>query len=346
MPVDRDVLKATINEAVAGDSELAALLEQKLQANDNMAAAFTGGFLRNRDYTQKSQAIADERRTLENQVEQYRQLLETAEVDKAKVLKDLATHKVSVAQANARLKHIKDTYQLGDDDIPSIPDQIQTYQTRSPVDSSADVDQKLAAFKQEMTRYLAEKLVPELGGMAQLDIMWSDIRDEHRELTGKRLSAKEAQQLLDEADKRSRAGRPISLKALWEEKYDAPSLRQKSHDNTLEKELRAKWDAEQQAKISEAAMAGVRPVAPDQGGLRTSSLFSHKFQVHEDTAAAPAATQAAAQAKQAMSASERQALSGAERAAKRYLERRANGIPMGAPDERKAAPFGTGGKAA
>src|SRR5215475_11316355 len=148
MPVDRDVLKATINEAVAGDSELAALLEQKLQANDNMAAAFTGGFLRNRDYTQKSQAIADERRTLENQVEQYRQLLETAEVDKAKVLKDLATHKVSVAQANARLKHIKDTYQLGDDDIPSIPDQIQTYQTRSPVDSSADVDQKLAAFKQ------------------------------------------------------------------------------------------------------------------------------------------------------------------------------------------------------
>jgi len=332
MPVDKELLKATIKESMAGDEELQLLLEQKLSQNDNIANAFLSGFMRNRDYTQKTQGLADDRRTYEQQIDQYKQMLEAAEGEKARVLKDLASHKVNVATANARLKHIKDTYQLSDDDIPNMPDLIQTTHTRKPVDSSdMDIDAKLAAFKADIGKYLTEKLVPELGGMAQLDIVWSDIRDEHRELTGKRLSAKEAQELLTEADKRSRAGRPISLKGLWEEKYDAPALRQKHHDTGLEKELRAKWDAEQQAKLSEAAMAGVRPVGPDQQGLRTSQIFSHKFNVHEEApGGAPKEKPATAP-----SFNDRQSLTGAERASKRYLERRANGIPMGAADERK-----------
>jgi len=336
MPVDKESLKATIREAVGDDGELYALLEQKLLANDDTATKFVGGFMRDRDYRTKTQALAsdrqvlaDEKRNWDGQIQQYRQLLEAAETDKAKVLRELASHKVSVAQANARLKHIKDTYQLSDDDIPSIPDQIETFQTRRPVDNSTDIDQKLADFEKKITTYLTERLVPELGGMAQLDIVWSDIRDEHRELTGKRMTAKEAQELLNEADRRGRAGRPISLKALWEEKYDAPNLRQKHHDDGLEKELRAKWDAEQQAKISEAALAGVRP-GMEQQGLRTSQIFDHKFKVHEDTQPS-----SAPKLRETPSAAERQSMSGAERAGKRFLERRASGVPMGAPDERK-----------
>jgi len=348
MPVDRETLKSTIREAVGEDGELYAILEQKLLASDDLATKFLGGFMRNRDYTTKTQALASDRQTmegqakqLEGQVEQYRQMLEAAEVEKAKVLKDLAGHKISVAQSNARLKHIKEVYQLSDDDIPNIPDQIETFQSRRPVDTSTDIDTRLADFKKEfrddISKYIAEKLVPELGGMAQLDIVWSDIRDEHRELTGKRLSAKESQELLNEADRRSRAGKPISLKALWEEKYDASALRQKHHDDSLSKELRAKWDAEQAAKISEAALAGVHPLGPDQQGLRTSQIFGHKFKVHEGTEPL-----AAPKLRETPSASERQAVSGAERASRRHLERRAAGVPMGAPDERQAG----GGKAA
>lgn len=335
MAVDKDVLKATIQEAVAGDAEFAGLLEQKLAANDNMAAAFVGGFMRNRDYTTKTQSLADERRTLEGQLEQYRGLLEAAETEKAKVLKDLAGHKVTVAQAHARLKHIKDTYQLSDEEVPTIPDLIDTNQSRRPVDSSVDMDQKLSAFRKEITDYLSQQLVPELGGMVELNILVPEIREEHRELTGKPLSPKAMRELVAEADRRGRAGRPISLKALWEEKYEVSDLRQKHHDDNLAKDLRAKWDHEQQAKLSEAALAGVRPVAPDQQGLRTSQIFDHKFKVHEE---APAA---AAKPREVPSAAERQALSGAERAGKRFLERRAAGVPMGAPDERKG-----GGRAA
>lgn len=336
MPVDKEALRDAIREAVADDGELYAVLEQKLLANDKLATNFLGGFMRNRDYTTKTQALAsdrqtmaDEKRTMEGQLEQYRQLLQAAEVDKAKVMKELQQHKIDVATANTRLKHIKQTYQLSDDDIPTIPDQIETYQTRKVVDSSVDIDQKLAEHEKKIQEWIAQRLVPELGGMAQLDIVWNDIRDEHRELTGKRMSAKEAQELLNEADRRGKAGRPISLKALWEEKYDASALRQKHHDDGLEKELRAKWDAEQQAKISEAAMQGIRP-GMEQQGLRTSQIFDHKFKVHEGTEPA-----AAPKLRETPSAAERQALSGGERATKRYLERRGAGIPMGAPDERK-----------
>lgn len=336
MPVDKQSLKESIREAVGDDNELYALLEQKLLSNDDSATRFLGGFMRNKDYTSKTQALAsdrqtmaDEKKMLDGQVQQYRQLLEAAEADKANVMKQLQQHKIDVATANARLKHIKQTYQLSDDDIPSIPDQIETYQTKKVVDNSVDIDEKLNAFEKKITDYLTQRLVPELGGMAQLDIVWNDIRDEHRELTGKRMTAKEAQELLNEADRRGRAGRPISLKGLWEEKYDAPALRQKHHDEDFEKKLREKWDTEQKAKISEAAMQGIRPEAMEQQGLRTSQILDHKFKVHEGGEAAAPKT------REMPSAAERQSLSGAERAGKRWLERRGAGIPMGAPDERK-----------
>ena len=337
MPVDKETLEAVLREATDGDGELYALLHQKMSQNDKIANAFLSGYMRNRDYTQKTQGLADERRgledrqrNLEGQVEQYRQLLEAAETEKGNVLKDLAAHKVSVAEARARLKHIKDVYQLSDDDIPNMPDLIDTSNTRRPVDTSnMDIDQKLAALENKITKYVADKLIPELGGMAQLDIEWASIRDEHRDLTGKSMTAKEAQGLLDEAGNRGRAGKPTSLRALWEEKYEVPKLRQKSHDDGILKEARAKWDAEQQTKLSEAAMQGIRPTTPDQVGLRTSQILHHKFQVHEE------APGAAPKPREAPSAADRQALSGAERASRRYLERRANGVPMGAPDERK-----------
>src|SRR5215831_13135829 len=168
MPVDRDTLKATIREAVGDDGELYSLLEQKLLANDETATKFVGGFMRDKDYRTKTQALAsdrqtlaDEKRTMEGQVDQYRQLLEAAETDKAKVLRDLAGHKESLSGAYARLKHIKELYQLSDQDIPDYQDLIDTRQRGKPVDTSTDIESRLADFKKEITRdigtYLTEK---------------------------------------------------------------------------------------------------------------------------------------------------------------------------------------------
>jgi hypothetical protein len=341
MPVDREVLKETLREAVGGDGELYSFLEQKLLAQEDLATKFVGGYMRDKDYRTKTQALAEDRRKWEaeagqadqykQQVDQYRQLLETAEGEKAKVLRDLGKQKESLQGAYARLQHIKEMYQLSDDDIPTYKDLIDTKAKGKPVDhSDIDIDSKLQALEDKLTKYLAEKLVPELGGMARLPGIFDGVREEHRELTGKKLTQKEHDELLNEAERRAKSGRPVSYMQLWEEKYNVPELRQKQHDQTFEKELRAKWDAEQKARLSEQALQGISPVAPEQQGLRTSNILNHKFQLHEE---APAG---APKSREAPSAADRQALSGADRASRRFLERRANGVPMGAPDERKA----------
>jgi len=193
-----------------------------------------------------------------------------------------------------------------------------------------DIDEKLNAVEKRITDYITNRLVPELGGMVKLDIEWDDIRDQHKELTGKRMSAKEQNELVNEATRRGTAGHPTSLRTLWEEKYDVAGLRQKVHDENLEKKLREKWDTEQKAKISEAAMQGIRPDLAQQQGLRTSSILDHKFKVHEETEPT-----AAPKTREMPSSTERQSLTGAERATKSWLERRGQGIPMGAPVEKK-----------
>ena len=133
MPVDKAELKERIREIAGDDPDFARTLEEKLASNDAVATQFIAGFMRHKDYTTKTQALAtdrqtmdQERRTWDGQIQQYRQLLEQTEQEKGQILRDLANHKVSVATAHARLKDLKTRYQLSDDDVPSIPDQIET----------------------------------------------------------------------------------------------------------------------------------------------------------------------------------------------------------------------------
>ena len=337
MPVDKEALRATIREAF-GESALAAEVEQNLLANEAAATNFIGGFLRNKDYTQKNQSLADERRQAEadrqrmqdeqkiiqQQMEQYRQQLDAAEQEKSKVMKALRDEEISKAEAWALLQNIKKTYQLSNDDIPDRTDIRRTAQDGVVHDTSRDLDDRFAAFEKKMMANITQQLIPEMGGMARLPSIFVNTWAEHEKLTGKMLSEKEHEDLLNEADRRHRAGRPISYRQMWEERYDVPALRQKAHDTNLEKELRAKWDAEETAKRSEEALAGIRP-QPGGQMLRTSNIFEHKFRIHDELPAA------APKIRENASAAERQREGGAARATRRWLEDRANGIPIGAP---------------
>ncbi|HYT09005.1 MAG TPA: hypothetical protein VEL77_15275 [Rugosimonospora sp.] len=344
MPVDAQLLEQTIQEAVHGDAELAALLKQKLAANDSLAASFTGGFTRTADYTRKSQALADDRNRLaedrkkiEGQMEQYRTALEAAETEKAKILRDLAQHKVTTAEAQARLQAVKETYQLSDEDIPPMRDLIATRKTEKPQDSTADLDARLDAFRKDFEKTIAERLLPELSSMTDLDIIWANMRDEHRELTGKRLSADDQRAILKEAREKGR-----KLVDVWEEKFAIPDARKKQEYAAWEKEARGKWDAEQTAKRSQEALEGVRPGAADETGLRLSPVLKKQFAERgvdpgQTVPQTPGEVKPGEHVRTMPSGEQRQALTGAERAAKRFLERRANGIQMGQPDAVKSA---------
>lgn len=319
MSVDAQLLKAAIDEAAAGDAELAALLTEKFAKNDAAAVAFTGGFTRTADYTRKTQALSSEKKDLETKLATYQTQLEAAETEKAKIMRDLANQRVTVAQANARLQAVKDTYQLGDDDIPPMGDLIDTRKTGKVTDSTPDIEERLVTLRKEITEEITKTLIPELSGMANLDIVWAEIADEHRELTGKRLGAKDRQAILDEARKNNK-----SLAAVWEEKYEIPTARKRVEREQIVKEERQKWDDEQRAKISQRALEGVRPEAPDETGLRVSQVLKHSFQ--ERGVQAPVED---GKVRAMPSAEDRGKLSGAERAAQKYLERRGAGVPLG-----------------
>ena len=67
MPVDQKLLESCILEAAGDDAEMATFLRERYAKNDGLAAKFVGGFTRTADYTQKSQALAAERKQLETQ---------------------------------------------------------------------------------------------------------------------------------------------------------------------------------------------------------------------------------------------------------------------------------------
>jgi hypothetical protein len=332
MPVDQQALNAAIDEATGGDAELATLLRERLAKSENAAVAFLGGFTRTADYTRKTQALSGEKKQLETQLATYQQTLEAAEADKAKILKDLANQKISVASANARLQSVKETYQLSDDDIPPMGDLIDTRKSGKVHDSTAELDERFSAFEKRLEDKISKTLLPELAGMTNLDIVWDDIRGEHRELTGKRLGVKEQQEILKTARESNR-----SLADVWEEKYGIPDARKKVERETWAKEERAKWDAEMTAKRSQEAMEGIRPGAQDESGLRLSPVLHKQFAERGTELPDVKPGEHTRVPVKMSSADQRQGMTGAERAAKAYLERRAAGIPMGAPLEKKTA---------
>lgn len=335
MPVDQGLLNSAIEEATGGDAELTALLREKFSKNDAAAAAFTGGFTRTRDYTQKTTALADDRKKIEGQLAQYQSQLESAEKEKDKVMRDLANHKVTVAQANARLAAVKETYNLSDEDIPPMGDLIETRKGGKVVDSTDDIDTRLDERFKAFEKTITDRIIPELGSMTELDIIWAAMADEHKELTGKFLNATERREILKTARE---SNKPLTT--VWEEKYSIPTERKRVERDLWAKEERAKWDAEQTARRSAEAMEGIRPGAGDESGLRLSPVLKKQFPergVDPIADTKPTDAQAGAHVRRMPSSNDRESLTGAERAAKRYLERRAAGIPMGGKEERKSA---------
>lgn len=334
MPVDQQRLNAAIEEASGGDAEIAGWLREKYKNNETAAVAFLGGFTRTDDYTRKTQGLAGEKKKLEDQLALYQANLETAETDKNKILKDLANQKITVAAANARLQSLKETYQLSDEDIPPTGDLIDTRKSGKVHDSTADLDERLAAFEKKFEDKITQTLLPELAGMTDLDIIWANMRDEHKELTGKRLTADEQREILKDARANGR-----KLTDVWEEKFKIPDARKKLERDGYEKELRTKWDAEQTAKRSAEALEGIRPGAADETGLRLSTVLRKQFAERGAEPVQQTEVKPGEHTRTPVkmpSGEQREGLTGAERAAKKYLERRAAGVPIGGQEKKTA----------
>jgi len=295
MAVDKQLLEQCIVEASEGDKEFADAMRAKLGANDALAAKFVAGFMRNADYTRKTQELADQRKQFEGQTGQLdalRKALEAAETEKTNILKELAGHRIGTAKARELMKLLQEKYQLTDEDLPGMSDLIETSKKGKPVDTTEDVDSRIKAAVAEaetrMEKKFAGAMIPEIGAMAVMPRVWGAIEREHRELTGKDLSDDEAAAILRDARDNNK-----SLKQAWEDKFSIggnDGLRMKKRDERLKSDWEKEREAAEADKRSKAALEVVTPTQADLGsGPGISPAFKTKFRTFEMDPNKPAA---------------------------------------------------------
>ena len=334
--VDKALLESCIAEASGDDAEMATFLRDRYSKNDALAAKFVGGYTRTQDYTQKTQSLAKERETMAGQTKQLETLrtqLEAAEADKSKIMKDLADRTISVSKARGLMQVLRDQYQLTDEDLPGMSDLIETSKKGKVVDSTDDIDARFQKFGEDlmtrMEKKFVDSLMPELGSMASLPIIWNDISREHQELTGKPITFAEQQDILKTARESNKP-----LRQVWEDKFQVggdDGLRMKRRDENLRKSWetdREKADADKRSKQAlEVVTGGDRQ--PDLGtGPGISPAFKTKFRTFDPDPNKPAIADQGGipslevKPGQHVRQTGDRGPSGAQRAAQKFLEQR------------------------
>ena len=283
MPVDKQFLEQCIVEASDGDQEFATALRDKLSKSDALAAKFVAGYMRNADYTKKTQELADQRKQFDGQTGQLdtlRKALEAAETEKNNILKELAGHRIGTAKARELMRLLQEKYQLTDEDLPGMSDLIETAKKGKPVDTTDDLDTRFKTFGDDLMARMEKKfagaMVPELGAMAAMPLIWQEISREHQELTGKNLSYAEAQEILKSAREGGR-----SLRDVWEEKFQIggdSGLRMVKRDERLKAQWQSDREKAEAAERDKRALEVVTPAQADFGsGPNVSPVFKTKF---------------------------------------------------------------------
>lgn len=320
MPVDQVTLDKYISDVAGDDQELAGMLREKLGTKQEAASRFVGGFLRNSDYTQKTQELSRHRQQFEAAQQDYETRLTQADAEKDQIMKDLAADRIKASRAEAMLRTVKQAYGLTDNDLPGIDDLRETARTGQVVDSTPDLDQRFSKFEQQMMDKITKQLVPEISGLAMLGPVWNSIEREHQKLFGADLSKQDEAALLKQAREENR-----SLESVWQDKYNVSDKRLEVRDSENQKKWRQQWEDEQAKKNQEAALRGVNPESREYAlEDRQSPLFKRSFMPQEeggqqasnghDRNAAPANNDAS-----------RERMGAADRAAAKFMERARNG---------------------
>lgn len=335
MAIDQATLDQYITEVAGDDQELANTLRDRLKTNEKAANNFVGGFLRNADYTKKTQAIAQQKQQFEQLQSDYESRLTQADSEKDKIMRDLATERISASKAQALLKTVKEAYGLSEDDLPGIEDIRETARTGRVVDTTPDLDQRLGEFKKSIMSEITNSLIPEISGLAILGPIWNEIGYEHEKLFGKRLTKKEQGEILEQARKDSR-----SLESVWQEKYNVADKRLEFRDNENKTKWRREWEDEQAKLNQEIALKGVRPEANEFALQdRQSPIFKRDFtpKVDHDANGDGQQQQQQTSTRALATDAQRERMSGADRAAAKWIERSRSG-QLGKPiEQRKTA---------
>ena len=329
MAIDAAKIAALIDE-LGLEGEDSIYLANVLKKNEKAATQFAGQRERHDQFTRRTQELSTKERELEGrvtaQVSDYARQLAEADDKIRKILTDFEAERISRATAEARVEKVKVMYNLGDDDLPPLDPpagrQPNGGGNGNGGNGNPDIERMLSDFKTQ----LLKELGPELAAFPRVSALQTEIFRRHRDLTGKDLSLKEMQTLMDKAQ----APNGPTLQRAWEDEYKIGELEETRRFDARLSTERQKWDDELKRKNSEDAMRGVRP--GQNQNTQMSPVF-RDYNKHTDGADRFAEGQTKTPVTDPNQGGPK--LTGAERAAAKFMERRAAGIPMG-----KEAPVG------
>lgn len=328
--IDQATLDQYIADVAGDDQDLLRALHERLGQNPEAATKFVNGFLGRADVTRKQQEVATQRQQLERMQADYEQRLMDADAEKERILKDLASERITAGKAQALLKTVQEAYGLGKNDLPGLDDLRQTERTGQIVDSSPDLDQRLAKFEEKFWKRINDQLLPEISALAIIPPIWSEIEHEHQRLYGKRLTKKEQAEILADARKTNK-----SLEDVWTDKYGVTDKRLEFRDNENKTKWRQEWDDERAKRDQEMALKGIRPESQEYTFEdQQSPLFRRSFAPKPESEEHAPTTAGASPKTLAGAASDagRERSSAADRAAAKFMERARTG-QLGKPLE-------------
>jgi hypothetical protein len=325
MPVDPKRIQELVSELNLKEADRDYLLKL-FTDNPDSATAFVGQRERHDAFTRRTQELSQKEKDLEKRandsVTAYAQQLNEAQERLRRIMEDFQNSEISRTKAETLLRKVKEVYGLSDEDIPKIQDPALTAgksggNGSSP--SAIDIDKKLSEFKDALIKELSPhfRVLPTISNIQQ------EIKERHRELTGKRLTQAEMAELMQMSMKDDGP----TLEQAWRSKYEIDKLEKQREREEWRKEDRQKWEDEVKARNSEEALRSVRATA--DGQFKHLSPVFREYKRHEDGTFASKPPDASKPPERVPAVENNVKLSGAERAAKRFIERRQAGIPMG-----------------
>ncbi len=251
----------------------------KILGTDKVKSKLRDQVLMRKDYTRKTQELADSRRQLDediNNVLNERAELATWKNDVDAKLKkaygDLNSERSTAAQFRARIQTIADQSGLDVNELlQGLPAAASaTAAAAAPPAANGNGGTMDSSFD-------SSKFVPvdDFNKFArQSPMLYAEVEDifqEHQDLTGKTLKMEYTDSagkkwtgrralLVKASEHNSRPGnRPMSVRDLWETDFNIPAVRQQQLESSIEARVTEKLDAQYKTKLSEAALNGGTP---------------------------------------------------------------------------------------
>ena len=330
---------------------------------DKVKSKLRDQVLMRRDYSRKTQELADQRRQVDTDVQNI--LSERAELAQwkqgldgklTKAYADLESFRTTDAQFRARIQTIAEQSGLDPTELmQGLPAAAAATGAAAAAAASNGGGASNGAGAVDLTKFVP---IDDFNRFArQSPLLYAEVEDifaEHQELTGKPLKMEYTDSsgkkyrgrtalLVKASEHNSRPGnKPMSVRDLWETDFNIPQVRQEQLRDSIRTEERGKLDAEYKTKLSEQMLNGGTPGRTTPLADRPKSvLFDDKRDQRtpaEKDAAAAASSGDNGRASDPPPSSAANREERWQKAASHYVERRAAGIKMG----EEAPPKGAG----